>query len=210
MLFRSIAATGSSGSSAIDSNIKATVKFVDADGKTLATPAVTDAHVVVTGDNTSAGKYASMSTGDLYLAFTMPDGLNYSAVPVVNANVDGKAYPGLTATSTANTGVVKVASAPAAIATSTSTTIEIVVTSDEMVKDVEVKLPSGYNAIYTGSATTETFSTKNAAALKVKFDGADKDSFVEVDVEYKITGLAGGEKTGTDRKSTRLNSSHMA
>ena len=92
---------------------------------------------------------------------------------------------------------MKVASAPAAIATSTSTTIEIVVTSDEMVKDVEVKLPAGCTGpIYTGNKTTETLSTKNSAALKVKFGGVDKDSFVKVDVEYKITGLAGGEVTG--------------
>ncbi|MCI9294489.1 MAG: hypothetical protein HFF48_04595, partial [Lawsonibacter sp.] len=196
-----IAATGSSGSSAIDSNIKATVKFVDADGKTLATPAVTDAHIVVTGDPTGSGeKYNGYNIGDLYLAFTMPSDQKYTAnSPEVNATVNGKSYPGIATTSVADSGIVKVAKTdvPADTAAGAATTIELVVTSDEVVKNVDVKLPSGYNAIYTGSATTETFSTKNAAALKVKFDGAGKDNFLKVDVEYKITGLAGGEKTGT-------------
>ena len=204
-----IAATGPSGSSAIDSNIKATVKFVDADGKTLATPAVTDAHIVVTGDPTAAGeKYNGYSVGDLYLAFTMPSDQKYTAdSPKVNATVNGKSYPGIATTSTADSGIVKVAKAnvPADTAAGAATTIELVVTSDEVVKNVDVKLPSGYNAIYTGSATTETLSTKTAAALKVKFDGADKDNFLKVDVEYKITGLAGGEKTGTLAAQTVAN-----
>ncbi|MCI8678503.1 MAG: hypothetical protein HFF46_09280, partial [Lawsonibacter sp.] len=201
-----IAATGSSGSSAIDSNITVKVNYVDAtSNKTVATPTVTNAHIVTADDKGTPGvepyKSSTAVAGDLYIAFTKPTGMSYTATSTtLNAVVGGKDYPGITNTTVADSGIVIVGNSdvPAAIGAGAETTIEITIPVAATAKTVEVKLPTGYTGpIYTADATTETLDDTTGAALEVKFGGADKDNFLKVDVEYKITGLAGGEKTGT-------------
>ena len=186
----------------IDSKLNVTV--TDSTGVTGF--AVTDAHIVTASDDktTPSGKYNGMSDGDLYLAFTAPDGVTIGSVSAVNFEIGNQKFSNVTATGTGTSGdiTVKVAKAnvPSAVASASSVKIDIPVTVSGQTYPVSVNTPRD---IYVegGSDTTSTLSKTSGAAIKVKLSGI-ANGVKTVDVAYEVTGLTGGTKTGTANGQT--------
>ena len=186
----------------IDSKLNVTV--TDSTGVTGF--AVTDAHIVTASDDktTPGGKYNGMSDGDLYLAFTAPDGVTIGSVSAVNFEIGNQKFSNVTATGTGTSGdiTVKVAKAnvPSAVASASSVKIDIPVTVSGQTYPVSVNTPKD---IYVegGSDTTSTLSKTSGAAIKVKLSGI-ANGVKTVDVAYEVTGLTGGTKTGTANGQT--------